>query len=117
PNEQVPNYMANTSVFPYPSRGGEGIPRALLEAMACEAPIVATKVSGIPEAVIHGETGLLVARQNIDGLAMAIETLLEDEKLAKRLARQGRKKVVEEFSHDVVIPQIASLLKQVCEGR
>ncbi|MCX8202019.1 MAG: glycosyltransferase family 4 protein, partial [Candidatus Caldarchaeum sp.] len=97
PNEQVPNYMANTSVFPYPSRGGEGIPRALLEAMACEAPIVATKVSGIPEAVIHGETGLLVARQDIDGLAMAIETLLEDEKLAKRLARQARKKVVEEF--------------------
>lgn len=114
PNEQVPRYLANTAVFPYPSRGGEGIPRAILEAMACGAPVVATRVSGIPEAVVHGETGLLVRRRDVDGLAIAIETLLEDESLASRLARQARVKVEREFSHDVVIPQIASLLRGVC---
>lgn len=113
PNEQVPQYMANTAVFPYPSRGGEGIPRALLEAMACEAPVVATRVSGIPEAVIDGETGLLVNKQDIRGLAAAIETLLQDKQLARRLSRQARKKIVEEFSHEVVIPKIAKLLKEV----
>jgi len=113
PNEQVPQYMANTAVFPYPSRGGEGIPRALLEAMACEAPVVASRVSGIPEAVIDGETGLLVNKQDIGGLAAAIETLLQDKQLAHRLGRQARKKIIEEFSHEVVIPKIAKLLKEV----
>jgi len=105
--------MANTAVFPYPSRGGEGIPRALLEAMACEAPVVASRVSGIPEAVIDGETGLLVNKQDIGGLAAAIETLLQDKQLAHRLGRQARKKIIEEFSHEVVIPKIAKLLKEV----
>ncbi|MCS7146074.1 MAG: glycosyltransferase family 4 protein, partial [Aigarchaeota archaeon] len=113
PNELVPQHMANAAVFPYPSRGGEGIPRAMLEAMACEAPVVATKVSGIPEAVIDGETGILVKRQDIDGLARAMETLLNDEELARRLGRRARRKILEEFSHEVVIPQIASLLKEV----
>ncbi|MEM1948103.1 MAG: glycosyltransferase family 4 protein [Candidatus Caldarchaeum sp.] len=115
PNELVPRYMANAAVFPYPSRGGEGIPRALLEAMACETPVVATKVSGIPDAVVNGETGLLVKRQDVTGLAAAIETLLIDEKLARRLGQQARKKIVDEFSHEVVIPKIACLLKEVSE--
>ncbi|GBC71874.1 Alpha-maltose-1-phosphate synthase [Candidatus Calditenuaceae archaeon HR02] len=112
PNEQIPHYLANTAVLPYPSRGGEGILRAPLEAMACEAPVVATRVSGIPEAVIDGETGLLVNRQDINGLAAAIETLLQDKQLARRLGRQARKKIIEEFSHEVVIPKIARLLKE-----
>ncbi|MDW8084591.1 MAG: glycosyltransferase family 4 protein, partial [Candidatus Caldarchaeum sp.] len=116
PNERVPNYMANAAVFPYPSRGGEGIPRAVLEAMACEAPVVATKVSGIPEAVKDGETGLLIRRGDVTGLAAAIETLLKDEKLAKNLGRKARQRIITEFSHDVVIPQIAALIKEVAES-
>ncbi|MEM0445804.1 MAG: glycosyltransferase family 4 protein [Nitrososphaerota archaeon] len=112
PNEEVPRYMANAAVFPYPSRGGEGIPRAMLEAMACEAPVVATSVSGIPEAVIDGETGILVKRLDIEGLAEAIKTLLGDERFARSLGRRARRKIVEEFSHEVVIPQIAALLRE-----
>jgi len=117
PNEEVPRYMANATVFAYPSRGGEGIPRALLEAMACEAAVVATKVSGIPEAVIDGETGLLVGKQDVEGLSRALELLLADEGLARRLGRNARAKIVSEFSHEVVIPQIASLLREVSAER
>jgi glycosyltransferase involved in cell wall biosynthesis len=113
PNEKVPNYMANCSVFVYPSRGGEGIPRALLEAMACGAPVVATTVSGIPEAVIHGESGLLVRPRDPKQLADAIISILEDDMLAKRLGTQARIKIETEFSHNVVIPQLARLLMEV----
>ena len=112
PNEKVPNYMANCSIFVYPSRGGEGIPRALLEAMACAAPVVATNVSGIPEAVEHMKTGLMVKPQDIQQLATAINTLLNDEKLAKNLGREARKKIEREFSYETVIPQIAEVLKE-----
>ncbi|GBC71883.1 Alpha-maltose-1-phosphate synthase [Candidatus Calditenuaceae archaeon HR02] len=117
PNEEVPRYMANAAVFAYPSRGGEGIPRALLEAMACGAAVVASRVSGIPEAVIDGETGMLVGRQDVEGLARALEMLLADEAMARRLGRNARDKIVNEFSHEVVIPQIASLLKEVSAER
>jgi glycosyltransferase involved in cell wall biosynthesis len=113
PNEEVPNYMANCSVFVYPSRGGEGIPRALLEAMSCGAPVVATTVSGIPEAVIHGETGLLVRPRHPEELADAIVSVLEDEGLARRLGVQARIKMEAEFSHRVVIPRLAKLLEEV----
>jgi glycosyltransferase involved in cell wall biosynthesis len=117
PNETVPNYMANCSVFAYPSRGGEGIPRALLEAMACAAPVVATDVSGIPEAVEHMKTGLIVKPHDIQQLATSINMILEDERLAKNLGMQAREKIEKEFSYDIVIPQIAKALKDVAENK
>jgi glycosyltransferase involved in cell wall biosynthesis len=109
--------MANCSVFAYPSRGGEGIPRALLEAMACAAPVVATDVSGIPEAVEHMKTGLIVKPQDIQQLATSINMILEDERLAKNLGIQAREKIEKEFSYDIVIPQIAKALKDVAENK
>jgi glycosyltransferase involved in cell wall biosynthesis len=117
PNETVPNYMANCSVFAYPSRGGEGIPRALLEAMACAAPVVATDVSGIPEAVEHMKTGLIVKPHDIQQLATSINMILEDERLAKNLGMQAREKIEKEFSYDIVIPQVAKALKDVAENK
>jgi glycosyltransferase involved in cell wall biosynthesis len=116
PNESVPNYMANCSVFVYPSRGGEGIPRALLEAMACAAPVVATDVSGIPEAVEHMKTGLIVKPQDVQQLSTTINIILEDERLARNLGLRAREKIEREFSYDVVIPQIAKVLKDVAEN-
>jgi glycosyltransferase involved in cell wall biosynthesis len=108
--------MANCSVFVYPSRGGEGIPRALLEAMACAAPVVATDVSGIPEAVEHMKTGLIVKPQDVQQLSTTINIILEDERLARNLGLRAREKIEREFSYDVVIPQIAKVLKDVAEN-
>ncbi len=51
----------------------EGIPVSLMEAMICEVPVVATSISGIPELVLDGETGFLVAPENSAALADAIE--------------------------------------------
>jgi glycosyltransferase involved in cell wall biosynthesis len=76
----------------------EGIPVALMEALACEVPVVASRLSGIPELVVDGETGLLVDAGDADALADAIERLSRDPALRRQLGAAGRARVLAEFS-------------------
>ncbi len=76
----------------------EGIPVALMEALACEVPVIASRLSGIPELVIDGETGLLVDAGDADALATAIERLSQDPALRRQLGASGRAHVIAEFS-------------------
>ena len=75
----------------------DGIPVALIEAMALGVPVVSTRVSGIPELVEHEVTGLLVEQRDPAGLADAIERLLDDPELRRRMGRAGRRHVEEQF--------------------
>src|SRR5205085_10648224 len=63
----------------------EGMPVSLMEAATCGVPIVATNVGGIPELIQDGTTGLLVSQGDAEGLANALERLLQDSGLGKRL--------------------------------
>ena len=74
----------------------DGIPTVLIEALALEIPVVATRVSGIPELVRHGDTGLLVEPDDPAALAAALARLLADPGLGRRLA--GRELVLAEFN-------------------
>lgn len=72
-------------VFALPSRY-EGLPTAVVEAMVCGVPVVATAVNAVPDLVVPGRTGLLVPPRRPDALARAIGRLLDDRELARRLA-------------------------------
>ncbi|MEW5958585.1 MAG: glycosyltransferase family 4 protein [Chloroflexota bacterium] len=76
----------------------EGLPFALLEAMAAARPIVATQVGGIPEAIEHDRCGLLVAPNNSDQLAEAILDLLNNPAKAKRLGEAAQQRAADFFS-------------------
>jgi colanic acid/amylovoran biosynthesis glycosyltransferase len=78
----------------------DGVPTVLLEAMALGTPCVATPVTGIPEAIRHDDTGLLVPERCPHALAEALQRLLVDRDLRLRLARNARRRMEEEF--DVV---------------
>lgn len=84
-------------VFVAPSRV-EGLPVALLEAMALGKPIVATRAGGIPEAIEDGRSGLLVKSGDADELAAAIVRLLRDADLGRRLGAHAREVVEARFS-------------------
>jgi glycosyltransferase involved in cell wall biosynthesis len=75
----------------------EGIPVALMEAMATGLPVVASALSGIPELVEYGVTGLLVPPRDADALAAALERLAADPALRVHMGRRGRAKVQAEF--------------------
>jgi glycosyltransferase involved in cell wall biosynthesis len=75
----------------------DGLPTVLLEAMALGTPCVATDVTGIPEIVREGETGLLVPERSPEALAEALQRLLRDASLGPRLARSARLMIEREF--------------------
>jgi glycosyltransferase involved in cell wall biosynthesis len=91
--------LARAQIFCLPSHW-EGFPLSLLEAMSAEAAVVATRVGEIPAILDNGNIGILVEPHDPDGLAAAIERLLHDPGLRKRLARAGRSRVEREYGHD-----------------
>jgi len=82
--------------FVLPSRW-EGMPNALLEAMACEVPCISTRVSGSEDIVVNGVNGLLVESQQPVELAQALRSLIEDTDLAQSLAQKGLETVTENY--------------------
>jgi glycosyltransferase involved in cell wall biosynthesis len=87
----------------------EGLSNVLLESMAAGVPVVATSVSGNPELVQDGETGLLVPPGDAPALAAAVDRILRDPTLGQRLARAGRRQVEERFSLDRLIRETEQL--------
>jgi glycosyltransferase involved in cell wall biosynthesis len=90
----------------------EGLGSAVLEAMVCERPVVATWAGGIPEIVRHGETGLLVPPHDERAMAEAILTLLGDPALCAQLARAGRARALDEFSVDRLVAGTAAVYEK-----
>jgi len=75
----------------------EGLPVAIIEAMAVGLPVVATSVGGVPELVVHGETGYLGPPNNPEVIAKYASMLLENKELGKKLGKSGRERVKENF--------------------
>ena len=89
----------------------DGLPTVLLEAMALGTPCVSTDVTGIPEAILHERTGLLVAQQDPKALAHALARLLEDDALRTRLARNARAHMENEFDATRNVAKLRSLFE------
>jgi glycosyltransferase involved in cell wall biosynthesis len=102
PQREVMELVQSSAVFAAPCVIGtdgnrDGLPTVLLEAMALGTPCVATDVTGIPEVIHDGETGLLVRQEDPWSLANAVEVLLADIDLQTRLARRARALIEAEF--------------------
>jgi colanic acid/amylovoran biosynthesis glycosyltransferase len=102
-SEDVRATLARARVFALPSvrlRSGrmEGIPVALMEAMASGVPVVASRLSGVPELVEDGVTGLLVPPGEPSALAAAMARILDDDALAAELTRSARERVERSFN-------------------
>ena len=94
---EIRDWLERADVFVHSSRW-EGFGIVLLEAMLAGLPIVATRVSAVPEVVVDGETGLLVDAGDHDGLAAHLEALLTDKARAATLGEAGRRRALTEFS-------------------
>ena len=103
PQHEIRKYLAAGTVFVLPSvidpEGGmDNLPTVIMEAMATGLPVISTAIGGIPEMVIDNETGLLVSAGDADGLADAIEKVIVDLSLARRLGENGYRRTVQLFS-------------------
>ena len=93
----TPAFLSQIDIFILPSLY-EGLGVAVLEAMAAGKPVIASRVGGLPELVADGETGLLVAPKNVEGLVEAIARLADDKYLAREMGRQGAARARASFS-------------------
>jgi glycosyltransferase involved in cell wall biosynthesis len=96
--EDVASVLCAFDVFCLPSVRNEGVPQSILQASAAGLPVVSTAVGGIPEAVVHGVTGLVVSPGDSGALARAIGGLIADPELRHRLGNAGGEHVSASFS-------------------
>ena len=110
--DDVPELLAVMDVLVLPSLY-EGLPNAVLEAMAAGKPVIATRVGGTPEAVEDGVTGLLVPPRDPEALAEAIIALLQDQERAEAMGRAGRARVEKHFSVERMVQETEALYEEL----
>lgn len=110
--DDMPQLYALLNVFVLPSYR-EGMPRSILEAMACGKPVVATDIRGSREEVEHNVTGKIVPPREAKPLADAIRGILMDKEAALKMGRAGRKRVEEEFNEEMVLDKEVEIYKSL----
>lgn len=114
--DQLVKLYQNATIFVFPSYH-EGLPGAVLEAMSCGLPVIATDVRGNRDLISNGETGILVPPRSPKKMAEAISMLLEDEKLRKTLGKNARKIVERSYTWDVVSNKFLRCYESLVEDR
>jgi glycosyltransferase involved in cell wall biosynthesis len=114
--EALPAIYREADVFLLPSRE-EGMANVLMEAMCAGLPTVATRIAGSSEAVIDGQTGLLVGSEDAPALARALETLMRDPAARGRMGRAARLRVEETYSWPVVTDQWLDIVERIIQKR
>lgn len=110
--DDVPELLAISDLFVLSSLY-EAQGRVIVEAMAAGLPVIATRVGGVPDVVIDGETGLLVPAADPQALASAIINVLADREKAKQMGQAGRRRVDPEFSVETMVERIDMLYRKL----
>ena len=106
-------WLQALDAFALPSYANEGVPQALIQAMLVGLPCVTTSVGGIPELAIHEQTALVVPAQDADALRAALQRLLADEPLSKKLGSAARAHAAANFSYQRMLDRMEEIYRQV----
>ena len=112
----VQELLSCSDLFLLPS-GSESFGLAALEAMACGSPVVASRVGGLPEVIMDGETGYLCEAGDIDEMAAASIKILSDDKHRKELSDAGRAFAVKHFSSECIVPRYEEYYRRILGSR
>lgn len=114
--EEMPRYLALMDVLVHLSLR-EGLPRSVVQALACGKPVVAFDVDGTREICVDGQTGFLVRAEDADGVGQTVIRLLQDKGLAAKMRNQGRELVEKRFSEARMIQQLDELYRRLAATR
>jgi N-acetyl-alpha-D-glucosaminyl L-malate synthase BshA len=109
---RIVDYLSASDVLLLPS-DQESFGLAALEAMACEVPVIASRVGGLPEVVTDGETGFLSPVGDVDKMAADATRLLSDQKFRREMGQRARESAISRYRTDVVIPQYIDFYEQI----
>jgi len=110
----IENFLPLADLLLFPS-DGESFGLAALEAMACEIPVVGTLAGGLPEVVVDGECGRLFPVGDIDAMAEASFQILTDDGLRRAMGQAGRRRAVEHFASERILPQYEAVYEELIE--
>lgn len=108
----IVDYLSASDVLLLPSEQ-ESFGLAALEAMACEVPVIASRVGGLPEVVTDGETGFLSEVGDVEKMAADAARLLSDATLRREMGKRARESAVSRYRTDIVIPQYIEFYERV----
>jgi len=114
--DQITAWLSAFDAFVLPSLW-EGIPNALLEAMALGLPVIATEVDGVSEAVVHDLSGILIKPGDPKAIGTAIQDMIDDKELGVRLGREAKNVVNENFKLHTMIERYEKAYKAVLDGK
>ncbi|HKC65831.1 MAG TPA: N-acetyl-alpha-D-glucosaminyl L-malate synthase BshA [Pyrinomonadaceae bacterium] len=109
---KIVDYLSASDVLLLPSEQ-ESFGLAALEAMACEVPVVASRVGGLPEVVTDGETGFLSETGDVEKMSEMASRLLMNEEMRHEMGHRARESAIERYSTDLVIPQYIKFYERV----
>jgi N-acetyl-alpha-D-glucosaminyl L-malate synthase BshA len=112
----IADYLGIADVSLLPSET-ESFGLAVLEAQACEVPVVASRVGGIPEVVSDGESGFLSEVGNTDKMSDDVLKILNDDELHESFGKKGRELAVSRYSAEKIIPQYIKFYEKILKGK
>jgi glycosyltransferase involved in cell wall biosynthesis len=112
----IPDMLGLMDVFVLTSHS-EANPVSILEAMACEKPVVATRVGSVPETVLDGRTGYLASPGDAEMIAQKTLALLENAELASAFGRAGREQIIAHWSVDRMVQGYMELLEGIYRSK
>lgn len=115
--EDVVPWLRSIDLFALPSYGEEGVPQAIMQAMACSVPVVSTPVGAIAEAVDAEVTGLLVQPKSAQALAAGLARLRDDPELRRRFGEASRTRAVKRFGIDEMLDRMEIVFRSVLRPR
>ncbi|KPL19294.1 MAG: hypothetical protein AMJ92_03910 [candidate division Zixibacteria bacterium SM23_81] len=105
--------LKETDIFVLPTfYPVEAHPHSIIEAMAAGCPVISTWHAAIPETVIHGETGILVEKENVEELARALKRLIEHPELRRKMGLTGRRRYEQFYTMDINISNMITVFKK-----
>ena len=107
--------MSLLDVLILPSISDEDFPNVILEAMALGKPVISTRLAGVPEQVIDGETGFLVNPRNVDELKLAIKELCNNTTLRLQMGRAAVYNFEDKFTAEIAVKKYMALYKSMIE--
>jgi len=111
----LPEIYRRADVFCSPAQHEVGVANVYIEAMACGCPVVACTTGAAPEAVMDGQTGILVPPRDVEALTAALERLFSDSSLRRRMGEAGRRRVEEYFAMDKYILRVLGVYEKTIE--
>jgi N-acetyl-alpha-D-glucosaminyl L-malate synthase BshA len=114
--DQVVQLLSASDVFLLPS-AQESFGLAALEAMACEVPVVASRVGGLPEVIEHGVTGFLHPLDDLEGMAASAQRLLTDAELHRRAAETGKRVARDRYCDSKIVPVYEAYYEEILGRR